>query len=56
MGKIILLKPEQIKEQHPIVYEVLFKEERRLDETLHQYLLRKNIKCGCVICRQAKLL
>lgn len=51
-----IITPQQLKEKHPIIYEVLFEDERRPDETLHQYLLRKNIKCGCYNCRQAKLL
>ena len=59
MSQIKELTTEEIKRQYPNIYEILFQKttsDRRPDESLHDYLTRKQIKCFCKQCRQTTLL
>jgi hypothetical protein len=57
----VLLTPEEVKKQHPLIYEIFFmgksapkpppKSTRKDGEGLHDYLTRKKIKCFCPACR-----
>ena len=49
------LNQKQIKELHPDIHAIFWEDKtiiKRSDEPLHDYLIRKNIKCFCSICRR----
>jgi hypothetical protein len=68
MSKVPFLTPQQLEREHPLLHAIFFlnippeptspksKKDRLPHESLHDYLIRKNIVCFCNKCRQQKLI